>query len=65
MTEAIVAIVSAAILIPEESMVLMQWVGAGAIVMAGLIEVLFGYSKNKADLITQGGVTAKGTLVDE
>lgn len=53
MTEAIVAIVSAAILIPEESMLLLQWLGAGAIIMAGLIEVLFGYSKNKVDSMTQ------------
>lgn len=52
MTEAIVAIVSAAILIPEESMLLLQWLGAGAIIMAGLIEVLFGYSKNKVDSMT-------------
>ena len=65
MTEAIVAIVSAAILIPEESMVLLQWVGAGAIIMAGLIEVLFGYSTNKTDLMTQSRVTAKGTILDE
>ena len=52
MTEAIVAIVSAAILIPEESMLLLQWLGAGAIITAGLIEVLFGYSKNKVDSMT-------------
>ena len=59
MTEAIVAIVSAAILIPEESMLLLQWVGAGAIIMAGLIEVLFGYSKNKVDSMTQSSVLEK------
>ena len=59
MTEAIVAIVSAAILIPEESMLLMQWLGAGAIIMAGLIEVLFGYSKNKVDSMTQSSVLEK------
>ena len=59
MTEAIVAIVSAAILIPEESMLLVQWVGAGAIIMAGLIEVLFGYSKNKVDSMTQSSVLEK------
>lgn len=43
MSEVVVAIASAAILVPEESMDLMQWVGAVAILMAGLIEVLFGY----------------------
>ena len=59
MTEAIVAIVSAAILIPKESMLLLQWLGAGAIIMAGLIEVLFGYSKNKVDSMTQSSVLEK------
>jgi drug/metabolite transporter (DMT)-like permease len=59
MAEAIVAIVSAAILIPEESMLLLQWLGAGAIIMAGLIEVLFGYSKNKVDSMTQSSVLEK------
>lgn len=49
MSEVIVAIVSAAILIPEETMVWMQWVGALAIVLAGLIEVLFGYNKDETD----------------
>ena len=59
MTEAIVAIVSAAILIPKESMLLLQWLGSGAIIMAGLIEVLFGYSKNKVDSMTQSSVLEK------
>ena len=45
MSEVIVAIVSARILIPEESMAFLQWVGAGAILFAGIIEVFFGYSK--------------------
>lgn len=45
MSEVIVAIVSAAILLPEETMQWLQWVGAVAIVAAGLIEVLFGYKK--------------------
>ena len=65
MTEAIVAIVSAAILIPEESMALLQWLGAGAIIMAGLIEVLFGYSKNKIDSMVQGSVLKKGERIDK
>ena len=45
MSEVIVAIVSASILVPEETMLLLQWVGVVAILLAGLIEVLFGYSK--------------------
>ena len=47
MSEVIVAIVSAAILVPDEKMLLMQWVGAIAILMAGLIEVLFGHSRKE------------------
>lgn len=45
MSEVIVAIISAAILLPNESMLLVQWVGAAAIVAAGLIEVIFGYNQ--------------------
>jgi drug/metabolite transporter (DMT)-like permease len=45
MSEVVVAIISAAILVPEERMLLIQWVGAVAIVLAGLIEVIFGYNK--------------------
>ena len=45
MSEVVVAIISAAILIPQETMILMQWVGAIAILLAGLIEVLFGYHR--------------------
>lgn len=48
MSEVVVAVISAAIFVPEESMLLLQWVGALAIVSAGLIEVMFGYS-NKGD----------------
>ena len=47
MSEVVVAILSASILVPEESMLLIQWTGAAAIIIAGLIEVLFGYSKTK------------------
>jgi len=47
MSEVIVAIISAAILVPEETMVWMQWVGAVAILLAGLIEVLFGHSRKQ------------------
>ena len=47
MSEVIVAIVSAAILVPDETMLLMQWVGAIAILLAGFIEVLFGHSKKE------------------
>ena len=56
MSEVVVAIVSAAILVPEESMELLQWVGAIAILLAGLIEVLFGYKKKEEQqaVITDG-----------
>ena len=47
MSEVVVALISAAILIPDESMVLMQWAGAIAILLAGLIEVWFGYHKSE------------------
>ena len=47
MSEVIVAIISAAILVPEETMVWMQWLGAVAILLAGLIEVLFGHSRKQ------------------
>jgi len=47
MSEVIVAIISAAILLPEETMVWMQWLGAVAILLAGLIEVLFGHSRKQ------------------
>ena len=47
MSEVVVAIFSAAILVPEETMLPLQWAGAAAIVVAGLIEVLFGYSQSQ------------------
>jgi drug/metabolite transporter (DMT)-like permease len=47
MSEVVVAIISAAILVPEETMLWIQWVGAAAIVLAGLIEVLFGHSRKQ------------------
>lgn len=47
MSEVIVAVVSASILVPEETMASIQWLGAAAIILAGLIEVLFGYSKSE------------------
>jgi len=47
MSEVVVAIISAAILVPEETMLLLQWVGAIAILLAGLIEVLFGHKKTE------------------
>ena len=46
MSEVVVAIISAAILLPEERMLLIQWLGAVAIVLAGLIEVVFGYGND-------------------
>ena len=45
MSEVVVAVISAKILLPEEPMLALQWIGATAIVMAGLVEILFGYSK--------------------
>ena len=45
MSEVVVAIISAAILIPEETMHSMQWFGAIAIISAGVFEVLYGYNK--------------------
>lgn len=45
MSEVVVAIISASILLPAENMLLIQWIGAAAIVLAGLVEVAFGYSK--------------------
>ncbi len=48
MSEVVVAIVSASILIPEETMEMTQWLGALAIIVAGLIEVLLGYSRKPA-----------------
>jgi drug/metabolite transporter (DMT)-like permease len=50
MSEVIVAILSASLLIPEETMLWLQWIGAAAIVAAGLIEVLFGYSRSDAEI---------------
>ena len=45
MSEVIVAMISASLLIPAENMITLQWFGAFAIVGAGFIEVLFGYTK--------------------
>ena len=42
MSEVIVAIISASILVPEETMVLIQWMGAICIVAAAFIEVFYG-----------------------
>ena len=42
MSEVIVAIISASILVPEETMVLIQWIGAIGIVAAAFIEVFYG-----------------------
>ena len=49
MSEVVVAIASAAWLVPEENMRLLQWVGAAAIIAAGLIEVLLGYQNSTPD----------------
>ena len=46
MSEVVVAVISAKIFLPEEQMFVLQWVGAIAILTAGLIEIVFGYNKN-------------------
>jgi len=46
MSEVVVAIFSAAVLLPEEALLPIQWLGAVAIVAASIIEVVFGYSKS-------------------
>ncbi|MCY4463414.1 MAG: DMT family transporter [Albidovulum sp.] len=42
MSEALVAVLSAWILIPEEKLTAWQWAGAAAIISAGLVELLWG-----------------------
>ena len=42
MSEVVVAMISSAILLPEEPMLVQQWIGAFTILFAGLIDVLFG-----------------------
>ena len=46
MSEVVVAVISAKILLPEEEMFVLHWIGAIAILTAGLIEIVFGYNKN-------------------
>ena len=48
MSEVAVAVISAKILLPEEQMVILQWIGASAILLAGVVEIIFGYSKKVA-----------------
>jgi len=48
MSEVVIAIVSAAILVPDEPMQAIQWLGAVAILLAGLIEVGFGTNQSAA-----------------
>ena len=45
MSEVAVAVISAKILLPQEQMVILQWIGASAILLAGVVEIIFGYSK--------------------
>ena len=45
MSEVAVAVISAKILLPEEQMVILQWIGALAILLAGIVEIIFGHSK--------------------
>ncbi len=46
MSEVVVAVISASILLPGETMIWIQWLGALAIVLAGLIEVGLGYTSS-------------------
>ena len=46
MSEVVVAVISASILLPDEAMGWVQWIGAIAIIAAGLIEVVFGYTSS-------------------
>ncbi len=52
MAEVIVAVVSGSLMIPEEKMYFLQWIGAFCILLAALIEVLFGYRKVEKQLKT-------------
>ncbi len=45
MSEVAVAVISAKILLPQEQMVILQWIGASAILLVGVVEIIFGYSK--------------------
>ncbi len=45
MSEIIVAVVTASILLPEERMTLIQWLGALTIVTAGFVDILFSKSR--------------------
>ncbi len=45
MSEVIVAIVSAAVFLPDETMSLVQWIGGGLIIAACLCEILLGEAK--------------------
>ena len=64
MSEVVVAIISAAILVPEETMLPIQWAGAVAIVLAGLIEVFFGYTRGKADRSAVERIDADSALAE-
>ena len=45
MSEVAVAVISAKILLPEEQMVILQWIGALAILLSGVVEIIFRFSK--------------------
>ena len=46
MSEVVVAIISAKLLIPNETMMLIQWFGATLIIFAGFVEIIFGGKSN-------------------
>ena len=49
MSEVAVAVISAKILLPEEQMVILQWIGASAILLAGVVEICLLYTSDAAD----------------
>ena len=46
--EVVVAMISASILLPDEPMVWIKWIGALSILFAGLIKILFRYQQRRA-----------------
>jgi hypothetical protein len=51
MSEVVVAIISASVLVPEERMFYLQWLGALAIITAGFTELVIAKFKKKSSYI--------------
>ena len=60
MSEVVVAVISASILLPDETMGWVQWVGAVAIIAAGLIDVVFGYANSRDISASRSGSGRSG-----